>query len=70
MDVKSALREAVKEAGWSTEQLAVESSASFGAARKWLSGETTPGGDSLVTLMRVLPGFARRLGFNEVGHAA
>lgn len=69
MEVQQALREAMKESGWPLERIAFECGVSASGAQKWLKG-SPPGGNTLLALMRKLPGFARRLGFSEVQRAA
>lgn len=60
MDIHSALVPAVSETGWSQTRLAYEAGVSESAARKWLLGITTPGGDKLEILRAKLP-LLRRL---------
>lgn len=66
MDVLDALIEATEEAGWNATQLAVAAGLGEGAAKKWLARLSVPGGDTVITLMRRMPGFRARLGF-EIG---
>ena len=69
MEIQQALREAMDEAGWPLERVALEADKTYMGAARWRKG-SAPGGKTLLTLMRVLPGFARRLGFEVIRHAA
>jgi len=65
MDIRSALRASSERAGWSPAKIAAEAGVGEQAARRWLSGEAIPSGDTLLRLMERLPGFCDRLGFTH-----
>lgn len=70
MDIRQALREAVDELGWSPAHLAAAALVSEAAAKKWLAGASIPSGDTLLRLMRAMPGLRKRLGYELVQVAA
>ncbi len=64
MDVRTALRQAAEENGWSATQVAATAGVTEGAIRKFFYGSSaTLKSDAILALMRTLPGFAERLGF-------
>ncbi len=65
MDVSTALREAMDEAKWTTIQVARAADVSESAVWKWRNG-AEPGTTAVIALMKLLPGFAPRLGFERV----
>ncbi|MDB5069549.1 MAG: hypothetical protein JWM87_660 [Candidatus Eremiobacteraeota bacterium] len=75
MDVRAALKEAAERNGWSPTRVAAEVGMSEAGIRKFYAGDSaTLKSDALVVLMRELPGFAEKLGFDPRpeanGHAA
>ena len=71
MDVRTALRDAASEAGWSQTRVAATAGLTEGAIRKLERGDTKSlNGDALLALMESLPGFAERLGYRAVRRAA
>jgi hypothetical protein len=64
--ISESLAAAAAELGWSPTMLAARAGVGESAARKWLAGESIPGGDVLLTLMRELPGLRERLGFELI----
>ena len=64
MDVRTALIEAAERNGWSATQVAYTAGLGENAIRRFYGGSiATLKSDSLLALMRELPGFAERLGF-------
>lgn len=77
MDVRTALRQAADENGWGRTQVAAIAGVSENTiSRFYDSSIASLRADAVVALMRVLPGFARRLGFEllesavQVGRAS
>jgi hypothetical protein len=71
MEPRAALLAAMKEHGWTATRAAFEAGLSERAIAKFQSGKTQAlNGNATIALMRRLPGFARRLGFEVLGHAA
>jgi transcriptional regulator with XRE-family HTH domain len=65
-----ALREARIEAGLSATETAYIAGVTEGAIHKIESGGSRASGPTILALMRGVPGFATRLGFQTVSHAA
>jgi hypothetical protein len=64
MDVRTALRQAADENGWSLAKVASTADLSENAIRRFFDGSIASlKADAVLALMRGLPGFAERLGF-------
>lgn len=64
MEIFDALVASLKEAGWEPIKLASEVGVTEAAAKKWVDPEirATPSGDTLLKIVKVLPGFGKRIG--------
>lgn len=67
MEICEAIAATLEELGWSPVQLAAVAGVSEAGARKWLPpAGSIPGGDTLIVLMREMPGLRERLGFDLI----
>lgn len=64
MDIYDALVASLEENGWEPIKLASEVGVTEAAAKKWVDPATrsVPGGDTLLKIIKVLPGFGKRIG--------
>lgn len=65
MEIGQAIVEAMEEMGWTPIQVAAAIGLTEAAVKKWLppNGSSTPGGETLLKLMRVMEPLRRRLGY-------
>lgn len=70
MLIHEALKASADEAGLNATQIAARVGRSEMSARQYMSGAAVPPGDIVVRLMREVPGFATKLGFEAVTRAA